>query len=50
MPKPGSSFSSAESTCYTHCMEKYMAAWNAVSRTYLNQVQKSVGGQIPQGL
>ncbi|KAK5118369.1 protein translocase subunit [Meristemomyces frigidus] len=43
VPKPGSSLSSAETTCYTHCMEKYMAAWNTVSRTYLAQAQKGAG-------
>ncbi|KAK5127940.1 protein translocase subunit [Meristemomyces frigidus] len=43
VPKPGTSLSSGESTCYTACMEKYMAAWNTVSRQYLGHVQKGVG-------
>ncbi|KAK4561578.1 protein translocase subunit [Recurvomyces mirabilis] len=42
VPKPGSSLSSSETTCYTHCMEKYMAAWNTVSRTYLQHAQQGV--------
>ena len=33
-------FSSTESSCYTACMDKYMAAWNTVSRQYLSHVQK----------
>ncbi|TKA29740.1 hypothetical protein B0A50_03103 [Salinomyces thailandicus] len=40
IPKPGPSLSSAESTCFSACMEKYMAAWGAVSRQYLVHVQK----------
>ncbi|WPG98714.1 Mitochondrial import inner membrane translocase subunit TIM13 [Acrodontium crateriforme] len=40
VPKPGSSLSSGESTCYTACMDKYMASWNTVSRQYLSHVQK----------
>lgn len=51
VPKPGSSLSSTETTCYTHCMEKYMAAWNTVSKQYLGHVQKGVGsGQSFGGL
>ncbi|KXL50120.1 hypothetical protein M433DRAFT_141377 [Acidomyces richmondensis BFW] len=44
VPKPGPSFSSTESTCYTACMEKYMQAWNVVSRQYLGHVQRGVSG------
>lgn len=40
VPTPGSSLSSGEQTCYTNCMEKYMAAWNTTSRQYLSHVQK----------
>jgi import inner membrane translocase subunit TIM13 len=43
IPTPGSSLSSGESTCYTNCMEKYMAAWNTTSRQYLTHVQKGAG-------
>ena len=44
VPKPGTSLSSGETTCYQNCMEKYMAAWNTVSRQYLQHVQKGVAG------
>nr|OQO21689.1 hypothetical protein B0A51_10758 [Rachicladosporium sp. CCFEE 5018] len=46
VPKPGASLSSGEETCYTHCMEKYMAAWNTTSRQYLGHVQKGAAGQV----
>lgn len=42
VPTPGSSLSSGEQTCYTNCMEKYMAAWNATSKQYLSHVQKGM--------
>ncbi|PSK51731.1 hypothetical protein B9Z65_2998 [Elsinoe australis] len=45
VPKPGSSLSSSESTCFTHCMEKYMGAWDTVSRQYVSKIQTQ-----PQGL
>ena len=40
VPKPGSSLSSGETTCFTQCMEKYMAAWNTVSRQYITRIQQ----------
>ncbi|KAF8455412.1 Tim10/DDP family zinc finger protein, partial [Terfezia claveryi] len=40
IPKPGSSISSAEDSCLKKCMDKYMAAWNTVSRQYLARAQK----------
>ncbi|KAK3944678.1 putative mitochondrial import inner membrane translocase [Diplogelasinospora grovesii] len=43
IPKPGSSLSSGEKTCVTACMEKYMAAWNQVNKTYLQRIQQEVG-------
>ncbi|KAG8627672.1 hypothetical protein KVT40_005155 [Elsinoe batatas] len=45
VPKPGTSLSSGETTCFTHCMEKYMAAWDTVSRQYVSKIQSQ-----PQGL
>ncbi|KAG9233952.1 Tim10/DDP family zinc finger-domain-containing protein [Amylocarpus encephaloides] len=39
VPKPGSSLSSGETQCFTSCMEKYMAAWNTVSRQYIQRFQ-----------
>ncbi|KAI0840459.1 Tim10/DDP family zinc finger-domain-containing protein [Hypoxylon sp. FL0890] len=40
VPKPGSSLSNSEQTCFTQCMEKYMSAWNQVSTTYINRLQR----------
>ncbi|KAI1808404.1 Tim10/DDP family zinc finger-domain-containing protein [Daldinia bambusicola] len=40
VPKPGSSLSSSESTCFTQCMEKYMSAWNQVSTTYVERLRR----------
>ncbi|KAI0603091.1 Tim10/DDP family zinc finger-domain-containing protein [Biscogniauxia sp. FL1348] len=40
VPKPGASLSSGEQTCFTQCMEKYMSAWNQVSTTYINRLQR----------
>ncbi|KAI9799099.1 MAG: protein translocase subunit [Piccolia ochrophora] len=46
VPKPGASLSSGEKTCFSQCMEKYMATWNAVSQSYMSHVQSrgSMGG------
>lgn len=48
IPKPGTSLSSGETTCFTQCMEKYMQAWNTVSRQYITRIQqesnKGAGG------
>ncbi|KAI5201522.1 hypothetical protein E4T42_02258 [Aureobasidium subglaciale] len=43
IPKPGASLSSGESTCYSQCMEKYMSAWNVVSKQYINRIQREAG-------
>ncbi|KAF2735937.1 hypothetical protein EJ04DRAFT_434002, partial [Polyplosphaeria fusca] len=40
VPKPGSSLSSGEESCFTTCMEKYMTAWNTVSKQYVARIQK----------
>ncbi|KAI9767916.1 MAG: protein translocase subunit [Geoglossum simile] len=40
VPTPGSSLSKGEQTCFTNCMEKYMAAWNTVSRRYISRIQQ----------
>ncbi|KAI2642851.1 Tim10/DDP family zinc finger-domain-containing protein [Xylaria nigripes] len=40
VPKPGSSLSSGEQTCFTQCMDKYMSAWNQVSSTYIARLQR----------
>ncbi|VVT57259.1 uncharacterized protein SAPINGB_P005615 [Magnusiomyces paraingens] len=41
VPKPGSSLSSTEQTCTKQCMEKYMQAWNTVSRAYISRIQQA---------
>ncbi|OWP01129.1 hypothetical protein B2J93_6579 [Marssonina coronariae] len=40
VPKPGPSLSSGESTCFSQCMDKYMSTWNAVSRQYIDRIQR----------
>ncbi|RYP12888.1 hypothetical protein DL765_007104 [Monosporascus sp. GIB2] len=40
VPKPSTSLSGSEQTCFTHCMEKYMSAWNQVSTTYISRLQR----------
>ncbi|KAK4232144.1 Tim10/DDP family zinc finger-domain-containing protein [Podospora fimiseda] len=45
VPKPGSSLSSSENSCALQCMEKYLAAWNEVNRTYIRRIQHEVGNQ-----
>ncbi|KAI9824509.1 MAG: protein translocase subunit [Sarea resinae] len=50
VPKPGSTFTKGEETCFTQCMEKYMASWNTVSRQYVARIQKeqtASGGGVP---
>lgn len=46
MPKPSTSLSKGEETCFSQCMEKYMGAWNVVSRQYVAKLQQSTGGQV----
>ena len=40
VPKPGTSLSKGEETCFTNCMEKYMSAWNTVSKQYVARIQR----------
>ncbi|KAI0905927.1 Tim10/DDP family zinc finger-domain-containing protein [Ustulina deusta] len=40
VPKPGASLSSGEQTCFTHCIEKYMAGWNLINSTALSRLQR----------
>ncbi|KAF2126098.1 hypothetical protein P153DRAFT_298747, partial [Dothidotthia symphoricarpi CBS 119687] len=48
VPKPNTSLSKGEESCFTACMEKYMGAWNTVSKSYVSRIQKEnqqgVGG------
>ena len=48
VPTPGSSLSGKEQACLSSCMEKYIEAWNTVSRTYVGRLQKE-GAQVPMG-
>ncbi|RLL98579.1 protein translocase subunit [Aspergillus turcosus] len=38
VPNPGTSLSSAEHSCLSQCMEKYISFWNAVSRSYITRL------------
>ncbi|KAF9115701.1 hypothetical protein BGZ80_005554 [Entomortierella chlamydospora] len=40
VPKPGPKLSGGEQDCLSKCMDRYMEAWNIVSRTYINRVQR----------
>jgi import inner membrane translocase subunit TIM13 len=40
VPKPGTSLSKGEEGCFTMCMEKYMGAWNTVSKQYVARIQR----------
>jgi mitochondrial import inner membrane translocase subunit TIM13 len=44
LSKPGSSLSSSDQKCLTNCMDRYLDAWNAVSKTYMTRIQKELGG------
>ena len=53
IPKPGTSISRGEETCFSACMEKYMSSWNAISRQYVARIQKeqqNLGGAGAGGL
>ncbi|KAF8905001.1 Tim10/DDP family zinc finger-domain-containing protein [Gymnopilus junonius] len=38
--KPGDSLSSSEQTCLSRCLDRYMEAFDIVSRTYTARVSK----------
>ncbi|KAG0047435.1 protein translocase subunit [Gryganskiella cystojenkinii] len=40
VPKPGPKLDGSEQACISKCMDRYMEAWNIVSRTYINRVQR----------
>ncbi|KAI8061080.1 Tim10/DDP family zinc finger-domain-containing protein [Gongronella butleri] len=47
VPKPGARLESGEQQCLSKCMDRYMEAWNVVSRSYVNRIQReSQGGQM----
>ncbi|KAK9240132.1 Tim10/DDP family zinc finger-domain-containing protein [Lipomyces kononenkoae] len=41
---PGSSLSAADTACLDQCSEKYIQAWNIISRRYLARVQSDSKG------
>ncbi|CDS13258.1 Putative Mitochondrial protein-transportingATPase [Lichtheimia ramosa] len=45
VPKPGSSLSSGEQACLSKCMDRYMEAWNVVSRAYVSRIQRESANQ-----
>jgi len=38
--EPSTSLSSSEEKCLSLCLERYMEAFNIVSRTYINRISK----------
>ncbi|XP_038079023.1 mitochondrial import inner membrane translocase subunit Tim13-like [Patiria miniata] len=38
--KPGTTLDSSEQKCLAFCMDRYMDAWNTVSRTYNQRLQR----------
>jgi import inner membrane translocase subunit TIM13 len=50
VPKPGTSLSKGEENCFTACMEKYMSAWNTVSKQYVGRIQKEQQNGAVQNL
>ncbi|KAI3655930.1 hypothetical protein MP638_002635 [Amoeboaphelidium occidentale] len=38
--RPSSRLDGSEQTCLTKCMERYMDAWNIVSKAYHNRMQR----------
>ncbi|XP_040181610.1 mitochondrial import inner membrane translocase subunit Tim13 [Rana temporaria] len=38
--KPGSSLDNSEQKCIAMCMDRYMDAWNTVSRAYTSRLQR----------
>ncbi|CAI2167495.1 13124_t:CDS:2 [Funneliformis geosporum] len=43
--KPGSKLDNSEQTCVAKCMDRYMEAWNIVSRAYISRVQRESHSQ-----
>lgn len=38
--KPGTSLDNSEQKCVAMCMDRYMDAWNLVSKAYSNRLQR----------
>lgn len=39
--QPQGSVSSVEDVCISQCSEKYMRAWNVISRSYIGRIQQA---------
>ncbi|XP_066927369.1 mitochondrial import inner membrane translocase subunit Tim13-like [Clytia hemisphaerica] len=54
--KPGANLDNSEQKCLAMCMDRYMEAWNLVSQTYTNRLNKEhsmqggSGSGVPSGL
>ncbi|KIJ14208.1 hypothetical protein PAXINDRAFT_116228 [Paxillus involutus ATCC 200175] len=46
--KPGTSLSSSEETCLARCMDRYMEAFNIVSRSYTQRISRE-SNQMREG-
>ncbi|KAG5646098.1 hypothetical protein DXG03_004337 [Asterophora parasitica] len=44
--KPGSDLSSAEQTCLSRCLDRYMEAFNIVSKTYYQRLAREREKQV----
>ena len=45
VPKPGARLESGEQQCLAKCMDRYMEAWNLVSRAYIGRVSREAQNQ-----
>ncbi|KAJ1505132.1 hypothetical protein HMI55_001730 [Coelomomyces lativittatus] len=40
--KPGTKLDSSDETCLSKCMDRYLEAWDIVSKAYVSRIQKEV--------
>ncbi|KAI1786775.1 Tim10/DDP family zinc finger-domain-containing protein [Ganoderma leucocontextum] len=40
VPKPGTSLSSSEEKCLSQCMDRYLEAFNIISKSYVSRLKK----------
>ncbi|KAL0078552.1 Tim10/DDP family zinc finger-domain-containing protein [Phycomyces blakesleeanus] len=50
VPKPGARLESSEQACLSKCMDRYMEAWNVVSRSYVSRLQRESQNQMGGGM
>ncbi|KAF8072105.1 Tim10/DDP family zinc finger-domain-containing protein [Lyophyllum atratum] len=46
--KPGESLSNAEQTCLSRCLDRYLEAFNIVSRTYTQRLSRERTAEMQQ--